>query len=268
MREADLRRAKLMHAILKGTDLREANLDGADLFEANLQKTDLSNANLMNSSLVKANLIDANIYKCKVYGCSTWDIKRSDNTMMRDLIISTDDQPLMTVDDIEVAQFIYMILNNKKIKNVIDTMRTKAVLILGSFEDKSKAVLEIIKDVIRSHNYLPLLFDFKLSDKQELMETVSTLALLSNFVIIDLSIPAGQLHELAKLVPNTYIPFVTIAREGTKVTAMQDEFRHHYWYRNEYFKYSQEKATEDIPILFDTDIIPWVEQTNSKLRNV
>jgi hypothetical protein len=45
------------------------------------------------------------------------------------------------VDNLEVAQFIYLLLNNHKIRSVIDT---KVVLILGRFTPVRKIVLEAI----------------------------------------------------------------------------------------------------------------------------
>ena len=42
-------------------------------------------------------------------------------------------EPKVTVDNIEVAQFIYLLLHNGKIRDVIDTVTSKAVLILGRF---------------------------------------------------------------------------------------------------------------------------------------
>jgi len=42
-------------------------------------------------------------------------------------------EPVITVDNIEVAQFIYLLLNNRAICDVIDAIASKAVLILGRF---------------------------------------------------------------------------------------------------------------------------------------
>jgi len=47
------------------------------------------------------------------------------------LIITDDNEPTITVDNLEVAQFIYLLLNNQKIRDVIDTITSKVVLILG-----------------------------------------------------------------------------------------------------------------------------------------
>src|SRR6185312_13535354 len=43
-----------------------------------------------------------------------------DGAKQQDLVITGWDEPKITVDDIEVAQFIYLLLNNKKIRDVID----------------------------------------------------------------------------------------------------------------------------------------------------
>jgi hypothetical protein len=38
------------------------------------------------------------------------------------LIITRWDEPAITVDNIEVAQFVYLLLHNEKIRDVIDTI--------------------------------------------------------------------------------------------------------------------------------------------------
>jgi hypothetical protein len=46
------------------------------------------------------------------------------------LAITSVDEPEITVDNIEVAQFIYFLLHNQKIRDVIDTIGKKRVLLL------------------------------------------------------------------------------------------------------------------------------------------
>jgi len=266
LRETDLSEANLRRAILFEADLRGAILQDASLIEADLRGANLSKSNLLGAVMVKTDLHKTTLSECYIYGISSWDVKTDKTTIQKDLIITSDHDSKITVDDIEVAQLIYLLLNNKKIKNMIDSMKTRAVLILGSFDDTSMIVLETLKSVIRKHKYIPLLLDFEKPKKQELMETVRTLALLSNFVIVDPSVRSGQLHELVKLVQDTYIPIITIAHKGTKVTTMHGEFRHYYWYRKEYFKYSYETVKQEIPQLFIKDIIPWVNQTNNRIK--
>ncbi len=57
------------------------------------------------------------------------------------------------MDDIAVAQFIYFILTNKRIRNVINTVANKAVLILGRFTKKRKEVLDAIAGKLRRMDF-------------------------------------------------------------------------------------------------------------------
>ena len=70
-------------------------------------------------------------------------------------------EPTITVDNLEVAQFIYLLLNNPKIREVIDTIAKKAVLILGRFTPERKAVFDALREALRTRGYLPILFDFE-----------------------------------------------------------------------------------------------------------
>src|SRR5436305_12152586 len=85
----------------------------------------------------------------------------------------------------------YLLLNNPKIRDVIDTIAKKAVLILGRFTPERKAVLDALREELRIHGYLPILFDFDKPGSQDLTETVSTLAHLSRFIIVDLTGPSS-----------------------------------------------------------------------------
>src|SRR3712207_8248172 len=48
----------------------------------------------------------------------------------------------------------------RSIRDVIDTVGKKAVLILGRFTPERKTVLDDLRDELRKRNYLPILFDF------------------------------------------------------------------------------------------------------------
>ena len=45
---------------------------------------------------------------------SVWNIKVNDRTKQQNLIITRYNEPVITVDNIKVAQFIYLLLNNQK----------------------------------------------------------------------------------------------------------------------------------------------------------
>jgi hypothetical protein len=103
-------------------------------------------------------------------------LKLSKGTKQHDLIIAPEAELAINVDNIEVAQFIYLLRHNRKIHDVIDTVTSKAVLILGSFTEGRKAILEALRDELRNRNYLPILFDFDKPDTRTTDETITLLA--------------------------------------------------------------------------------------------
>lgn len=105
------------------------------------------------------------------------------------------------VDNLEVAQFIYLLLNNKKIRSVIDTITSKVVLILGRFTPDRIVVLEAIRDELRKRDYFSVLFEFQKPSRQTTVETISTLAHMARFVIADLTDAKSVLQELQAIVP-------------------------------------------------------------------
>jgi hypothetical protein len=67
------------------------------------------------------------------------------NAKQIDLIITLPSEGVsITVDDLELAQFIYLLLNNDKIHKMIDTITKKVVLILGRFTPERRVVLDAI----------------------------------------------------------------------------------------------------------------------------
>src|SRR6516164_1661612 len=201
--EANLSRADLRLADLSRADLREANLREANLRGANLREANLREANLSGASLVDADITNADLTGCRIYGVSAWGLKLNDETIQRNLIITrTGDVSEITVDNIEVAQFIYLLLHNQKIREVIDTITSKVVLILGRFTDERKAVLDALRDELRERNYLPIVFDFDKPASRNTDETITLLARVARFVIADVSDAKSILQELRAIVPD------------------------------------------------------------------
>jgi hypothetical protein len=61
---------------------------------------------------------------------SVWDITVDDRTNQQNLVITPGgDEAVITVDNIKVAQFIYLLLNNQEIRDVIDTINSKAAML-------------------------------------------------------------------------------------------------------------------------------------------
>jgi len=226
---AGLNRALLLNAHLIGADLCEADLSGADLGEANLVGANLSGADLSRTGLVETNLETANLTGCSVYGISAWNV-RLERAIQSNLVITPEYESPIQVDNLEVAQFIYLLLNNERIRSVIDTITSKVVLILGRFTPDRKVVLDAIRDELRKRDYLPVLFDFEKPASKDLTGTISTLANMARFIIADLTHPSSVPHELATVVPGTVVPLQTIILEGQREYAMfPDLMRRHHW---------------------------------------
>ena len=226
---ANLRAGNLMEANFTGANLMGAEFTLANLFGANLSNADLRKADLTGSTLVSANLCNANITDCTVYGVSVWNIKL-EGTVQENLTITHFSEPAITVDNLEVAQFIYLLLSNQKIRDVIDTITSKAVLILGRFTDERKAVLEALRDELRRRDYLPILFDFDKPSSRDLTETVSTLAHISRFVIADLTDAKSIPQELLLIVPQLpSLPVQPLILSSQSEYAMFEHFRNFPW---------------------------------------
>jgi uncharacterized protein YjbI with pentapeptide repeats len=239
--ESDLSGADLTVSNLTRTDLTRADLSGADLSEA-----DLSLAYLISATLVRTNLTKANLTGCWVYGLAAWDVQLEGATQ-KDLVITTQGEPLVTVDNLEVAQFIYLLLNNQKIRHVIDTITSKVVLILGRFTPDRKPILDAIRDELRKRDYLPVLFDFEKPSNRDITETVSTLAHMARFVIADLSDPKSIPQELAHVAPLLpSVPIMPLIVRPQKEYAM---FEHFFGFRHvlKPFRYRDERKRQRKP---------------------
>ena len=210
-RGADLTKSLFVSALLADADLgetklirgnfREANMRGAYIIKAELGGADLSGADLSFSRLVEVNLDGASLSDCIVYGISAWNLKLR-NTEQANLVITSPGEPTITVDNIEVGQFIYLLLNNQKVRDVINTITSKAVLILGRFTEERKVVLDALRIKLRESNYLPILFDFDRPSSRNLTETISTLAHIAKFVIADITGAKSLPQELQRIIPN------------------------------------------------------------------
>jgi uncharacterized protein YjbI with pentapeptide repeats len=211
---ADLRHANLAGANLSGAVLEGANLSGAILTEANLTQ-----ANLEHSILVRANLTKANLSLCRIYGIAAWDLNLT-GALQKNLVVTPLEQTPIAVDDLQVAQFIYLLLKNRNIRDVINTVGRKAVLILGRFTEKRMEILEAIAERLRQLDFLPIVFNFEKPTDRDFTETVMTLAGLSLFVIADLTNPRSSPLELQTAIPNYMIPFAPIIQEGEEPFGM------------------------------------------------
>ena len=138
---------------------------------------------------------------CAIYGISAWGVELT-GAQQANLLIMPANEPQITVDDLEVAQFIYLLIHNEKIRGVIDTIGKKGVLILGRFAGERKDVLEALRTALRSRGFLPMVFDFEKPTQRDFTETIMTLAGMSLFVIADITNPRSAPLELQATVPD------------------------------------------------------------------
>jgi uncharacterized protein YjbI with pentapeptide repeats len=223
---AILSRADLRGANLSGADLSGASLMGADLTMANLSGANLGGADLEHAAVVDTFLSGADLTGCRIYGISAWNLKL-EATKQQNLIVTPRREPDITVDNIEVAQFVYLLLHNEKIRDVIDTITSKAVLILGRFTDERKAVLDALREELRKRDYLPILFDFEKPRSRDTDETITLLARMARFVVADISDAKAVLQELRAIVPD--LPSVPVQ---PIILAIQEEPGMFDFYRN------------------------------------
>jgi uncharacterized protein YjbI with pentapeptide repeats len=223
LRGADFTKADLSGADLSGLDLsnssfEEANLTGAnltftDLTKKNFQKAILSEADLSSSILVQTDLRNATLTGCRVHGIAAWDVLL-DGAIQSNLLITRKGDANITVQSLQMAQFIYTLLNRKNFPDFLDTITSKAVLILGRFSPERKIFLDAMADELPKHNLLPIIFDFDGIKSRDFTETIKILVGISLFVIADITKPKSSPLELQATVPDYQIPFVPIIQVG------------------------------------------------------
>ena len=194
-----------------------ASLDRAQLRGADLGRADLQRATLTNTDLAGADLTG-----CRIYGVSVWNLKL-DGAKQQNLVITPEKEPTVTVDNIEVAQFVYLLLHNEKIRDVIETIGKKGVLLLGRFTEGRIAILERLREELRKRDFLPIVFNFDKPDTTTFTQTVRLLAAMSRFVIADVTNPRSAPLELQATVPELMVPFRPIIEEGEKPFAMLED---------------------------------------------
>ena len=85
-------------------------------------------------------------------GVAAWNAWRKENPDIRPDLSGANlkgADPEVIIDDLEVAQFIYLLLDREKIRNVINTVTRRGVLLLGRFGDGGLALLQAVAAWLR-----------------------------------------------------------------------------------------------------------------------
>lgn len=209
LQEANLQLSDFRQVFLYGADLHRANLSGADF-----RGTDLREATLVGTTMVGTKIQGADLRGASVFGCSVWEIELDNKTKQTDLVITQVAEPTVTCDNLEIAQFLYLILNNEKLGSVLETLTTKVVLLLGRFKPERKEVLDSLREALRRKGYVPVMFDFDKPASKSVAGTVATLARMARFVIADVTDPNWVTVETHLIIRESRtVPFQIIAQE-------------------------------------------------------
>ncbi len=225
---ASLAVTKIGSAEFHECDFTNADLSYCSAEETNFSGSKFISTKLSNMSLVKTDFTDTVIDEARVYGVSTWDLVL-DGSRQSNIYIEEEGTSI-TVPTIELAQFISLLVNNSKIRDVIDTITSKVVLILGRFTEERKAVLDIIKEELQNRGYLPVLFDFEGPNSRNVTETIITLASLAKFVVADISSPKSIPQELTSIIPQfPSLPVQPIIEKTQREYGMFEHFKAFPW---------------------------------------
>jgi uncharacterized protein YjbI with pentapeptide repeats len=218
--------AYLPFSDFSGANLSNANFTNSFLSNCIFYQVNFSNAIISNSFLQRCVIVEGNvsgcvIINCFIYGLSAWGLKGVFKEQSGLVITPKNRGAQITVDNLDMAQFIFLLLDNKNIRNVIDTVTSKTVLILGRFTPERKEVLDTLRIELSKYNYVPVLFDFENSANQTLLETVITLAGMARFIIADITIATMVREELRTIIekyPSKPIKPILLETEKSYVT--------------------------------------------------
>ncbi|MEN0060496.1 MAG: pentapeptide repeat-containing protein [Myxococcota bacterium] len=230
---ADLRNVDLTDCDLTDANLQKANLAGAKLHRTTLTGADLRGATLNFANLVQAELSRARLSNARVYGVSAWGLRGLETAEQEDLIITPFNESVVTIDNIELAQFLDVMQRSERLRGVIDTVTAKVVLIIGRFTAERKAVLNELRATLRKEPFdvIPVVFDFDKAHSRDTMETIRLLAGMARFLIADLSDARSVLMELQAIVPDyPSLPIRPLILRDQRQPGMLDSFRRYPWF--------------------------------------
>lgn len=257
MLQSNLTEANLSGCSIQNTDLKYANLNKTKVDNAIFRQVDLQGAQFIDTSVNNGSFLD-----CKIRGISVWNlegrIKQTSN-----LIISSDTEAFITTDNLEIAQFISLILNNRNLTNVIESLGSKGVLIIGRFSKERKKILDLLRSALKQRNFVPMIFDFDRPTNRDFTETIKILAGISKFVIADITNPKSSPLELQSTVPDYRIPFIPIIHKNEKPFSMFTDLHNKYDWVSRPLQYD---SSDNLLRALDTGIIAEAERISNKIQ--
>lgn len=260
--ETNLLDANLNFAIFTSCQLLKSNLGRTSLYNTQFIKTNLNYTSLMWAKLIETNFDNSSLQRCRIYGASIWNIEINE-TKQLELIITKSKEADISVDNLEIAQFLYLMINNKKIKSIIETLTSKIVLILGRFSVKRKPVLEKIKEQLRRTGYVPVIFDFDKPIDKDYLEPVLLISQMARFVIADFSDSKVVLEEIPKIIDNSSVIIIPIIEKGQREPSTLYNLRIN---RNSIIKTYHYKSSDKLLSFLEMKLIPKAEKRLHKIQ--
>ena len=275
--QASLFRAKLVKAVLREAsffksdlteaDLSEADLEGANLQEAVLEQTNLrganaANANLCFATLLRTNLEGAILDHCAVYGTSLWEANLT-GTRQLDLDIMPAQEPVLSVDSLQTAQLVGLLLHHARARYDVFSITLNTVLVIGRFPDERAPVLAAVKDGLRRGDYSPVVLDIHQPGSGDKAEIVKTLGRMSRFVVADLTEDrriAETLDAVVHFLPAT--PIQPIGLAGKEEAVLESHYRKYRWV----LPFWGFRDAEDLAARFGPEVVVPAEQKAAEIR--
>jgi hypothetical protein len=248
--DGDFSRANFRHCTFVNTKFNKTILTGA-----NFEGATFINCNLNRVNLSAAYFHVKEIRDTVVYGISSWDLSVGEQSVQSNLVIEkTYDlysdilaagRVPQSVDNIELAQFIYYLSNHKKMRDTLNILNGKGVLLLGKFKEGGLERLYQLRDWFSSQNYLPMIFDFDRPASLDYTETIVTLSGLSKMVVADLS-GSSVPHELHAILTNFAKP-VIVYHDKAPYSMLKDLKRKNPYFHDISFDGSNEQLLRLLP---------------------
>jgi uncharacterized protein YjbI with pentapeptide repeats len=226
---ANLQGVNLKESCLRDATLKEADLRGADFESSDARETDFADADLRNASFRYALVEHASLRGCRITGLATQGMtgELRDQT---DLIITNPEEPEIVVDHLGLARFVELLLYHGSVRQVIDVVRAKSVLVLGRFGRERKEFLHMLRAALRERNNIPIVVDFDKPATRDLTETLMILASMSRFVVAELTGPSSVPKELQSIVPQLHsVPLIPLVRAPRRAFSMFDALARYPW---------------------------------------
>ncbi len=256
---ADLRSAYLSQAALSGTDLsranlnaaiapdarfdrarlfktklKEANLSGAsftwaDLVQVDFGKADLSRANLSYARLAESDLSEARLVDCLVTGIR---VIRSnlDGAKQANLVLAFGNAYPILVDELEVAQFVSILLESDGIRKIIGSPFVGMVLILGCFAGEKRTGLVAMRRELKNSGYQTVTIDFSNTTLRQDNKILLSLAGLARFIIAEITEARGVLQALVSILESSSpVPVQIVHEQGISPRRLSRSMRRYDW---------------------------------------